>query len=311
MIDAPPAIHYTLEDCRAECSGEAVVLLNGGMMSGIAWEPVAQALAQHYRVLRLDFRGQLLSPSQAVPHAPADRPTQELPPDLEGHARDVVWVLDQLGIAKAHVVGTSFGALVGLALAAEHPDRVASLVAMNATARMSPEMVAGTRRLRELAREAAAGGDGGKIVDVVVPATYSPEWIAANQALLTQRRALVAAFPRTWFTDLDGILAALEHTDPSRFLGRIRAPSAVVGAEKDLTFPIANSEELARGIAGAKLRVVAGAPHGFVLERPAEAAALILELLAELGAGRKPGGGSRPEARPLPPGSEVAGASTP
>lgn len=263
MIDAPPAIHYTVEG-----NGETVVLLNGGMMSGFAWEPVAKGLAPHYRVVRLDFRGQLLSPA-------------EPPADLAGHAADVISVLDRLKIDRAHLVGTSFGALVALVAAAEHPDRVLSLVALTATARLSPEMVAGTRALRVMAREAAMGGDGGKILDTIAPATYSKEWLAANAAAMTVRRAQVAALPKTWFTGLDGLLGALEVAEVARYLGRIRCPTAVVGAEGDLTFPPANSEELARLIPGATLKIVAGASHGFVLEKSEEAIALLEEILPE------------------------------
>lgn len=266
MIDAPPppAIHYTVEGDR-----EAVVLLNGGMMSGFAWEAVAMALASSYRVVRLDFRGQLMSPA-------------EPPPDLAGHAADVIAVLDRLHIERAHLVGTSFGALVGLVAAAEHPDRVLSLVAMTATARLSPQMIESTRVLRTMAREAASGGDGGKILDTIVPATYSKEWIAANAAALSIRRAQVAALPKTWFTGLDGLLGALERADPASYLTRIRCPTAVVGAEKDLTFPLPNSEELARSISGSILKVVPGASHGLVLERSEETIALLKELLPEL-----------------------------
>lgn len=264
MIEAPPAIHYTVEG-----TGDAVVLLNGGMMSGFAWEPIAKALAPGYKVVRLDFRGQLLSPA-------------EPPPDLAGHAADVIHVLDQLKIDRAHFVGTSFGALVGLVAAAEHPERVRSLVAFTATARLSPEMVAGTRALRVMAREAVAGGDGGKILDTIAPATYSKEWIAANSAALTIRRAQVAALPKTWFSGLDGLLGALEIAEPARYLSRIRCPTAVVGADGDQTFPPANSEELARLIPGATLRIVPGASHGFVLEKSDVAIALLNEILPEL-----------------------------
>lgn len=264
MIDAPPAIHYTIEG-----SGETIVLLNGGLMSAFAWEPVAKTLTSSYRVVRLDFRGQLMSPAPG-------------PLDLAGHAADVVDLLDRLHIERAHLVGTSFGALVGLVLAAEHPDRVASLVAITATARLSPEMIAGTRALRALAQEAVAGGDGGKVLDAVVPATYSPEWIEANRTPLTFRRAQVAGLPKSWFAGLDRLLAALEKADPALLLARIRCPVVVVGAEKDRTFPLANSEELARSIAGATLRVVPGAPHGFVVEWPDATGALLREILPPL-----------------------------
>lgn len=270
MLDAPPAIHYTVDGPQ---EAQAVVLLNGGMMSGFAWEPIAKDLALTFRVVRLDFRGQLMSPKQ-------EGTGPELPVDLEGHARDVVSVLDRLSIDRAHVVGTSFGAMVGLALAAEHPERVRSLIAMTATARLSPEMVAGTRALRTLAQETLAGGDGGKVLDAIVPGTYSPEWIAANAQVLAVRRLQVAALPKAWYSGLDALLAVIEKAEPRRYLARIRCPTAIVAAEKDLTFPLANSEELARGISGAVLKVIPGAPHGVALERPAESLAVVRELLA-------------------------------
>lgn len=267
-MDAPPAIYHQVEGPE---TGEPVVLLNGGLMSAFAWEPVAGALRDTYRLVRLDFRGQLMSLAAGAP-----------PPDLSGHAADVVAVLDKLGIERAHVVGTSFGALVGLTLAAEHPERVRSLVAMTATARLSTAGVEGTRRLRLLAREAAAGGDGGKLLDTIVPTTYSPEWIAANAEVLKTRRAQVAGLPAAWFTGIDGLLASLEIADPSPILAKIKCPTTIVEAERDITFPPPSSAELVAGIAGAKLVKVPGASHGMVLEMPAETAKIIREAIAGL-----------------------------
>ena len=97
-------------------SGATVLLLNGGMMSISAWDEAAAALAPKYRVVRCDFRGQFLTPE--LP-----------PPELAAHVDDVTALLDHLGLARVHVVGTSFGGEVGLLLAARHPERVASLVA--------------------------------------------------------------------------------------------------------------------------------------------------------------------------------------
>src|SRR5689334_9975303 len=107
---------------RVDGSGEpTVVLLNGGMMSTFHWEAVAAKLvALGHRVVRLDLRGQLMSPGPAAP-------------DLAAHADDVAALLGELADGPVVVAGTSFGALVGLVLAANHPERVASLVAMNAT----------------------------------------------------------------------------------------------------------------------------------------------------------------------------------
>ena len=98
-------------------AGDPLVLLNGIAMTAVSWEVVARPLAKHYRVIRCDFRGQLITP---VP-----------PPDnFADHADDVTALLDYLRIEKAHIVGTSFGGVVGTLVAARHPDRVRSLLSV-------------------------------------------------------------------------------------------------------------------------------------------------------------------------------------
>ena len=63
------------------------------------FEPVADRFAGEWRVLALDFRGRGLS-------APDPDPSRYMPPV---YARDVLKLLDQLGIADAVFVGTSLG----------------------------------------------------------------------------------------------------------------------------------------------------------------------------------------------------------
>jgi len=250
---------------RLDGDGEpAVVLLNGGMMSTLHWEPVAvELVGLGHRVVRLDLRGQMMSPGPAAP-------------DLAAHAADVAALLGELGIDQAVVAGTSFGALVALELAASHPHLVSSLVAMNATARLSDEMLAATRQLEAYAREAAAGtGDPGRILDILVPGTYSEAWIEANRETLPLRRAQMTALPSSYYAGMADVLAALARLDLSTVLPRIAMPVHVVAAQFDRTFPLAFSQELATAIPHARLQVIAGAPHGFVIEQPQAAARLI------------------------------------
>ena len=243
-------------------SGAPLVLLNGGLMTIAAWDGYAAALSPQFQVVRCDFRGQLLSPGDP-------------PPTVAGHAGDLVQLFDALGIGAAHVVGASFGALVGLTLAADAPSRVRTVVAITATDRMTPAMDAGSMKVREACQEALAGGDGGKIVDWINPATWSPEFLAANSAFLAARRQAVASLPAAYFQGLDALVASIVGLDLRPLLPRITAPTLIVGGERDLTFPVEHSRALSGAIPGARLEIVPKGPHGLVLEHAAEVIALV------------------------------------
>jgi pimeloyl-ACP methyl ester carboxylesterase len=100
--------------------GEAVVLLHGFALSAeVNWglTGLLDSLPQEYRMLALDQRG----------HGRSDKPHEPEDYGLE-FVEDVVRLLDALEIEKAHIVGYSMGGSLALRLAADHPDRVRSVV---------------------------------------------------------------------------------------------------------------------------------------------------------------------------------------
>ncbi len=75
-------------------------------------------MAAQFRLVLIDLRG----------HGKSDKPHDAAAYLISEQIADVVAVLDQLGIASAHVCGFSQGALVAVRLGAEHPARVRSLL---------------------------------------------------------------------------------------------------------------------------------------------------------------------------------------
>ncbi|HEX5719108.1 MAG TPA: alpha/beta fold hydrolase [Thermoanaerobaculia bacterium] len=251
---------------RIDGEGEPVLLLNGGMMTLGAWDPIAVALASRFQVVRCDFRGQLLSPGEPEP-------------SLEAHVRDLMELLVGLDLGRVHVVGTSYGGLVGLLFAALHPEHMASLTVIAATGRITPEFWESTAKCRELALEAAAGGDGGRVLEYILPETYTPEYREEQAKALEFHRRWVAALPVVWFRGVAAILASVEGVDLTPRLGDIRCPALILAGERDLMFPPEQSRALAEAIPGARLEIVPGAPHGMVVENPDVTARLLLDFL--------------------------------
>jgi len=99
-----------------EHDGDPVLLLHFGGANLMAFEAAVPFFQGQYRLILVDLRG----------HGKSDKP--ETGYHIVDMARDLVGLLDQLGLERAHVVGSSLGAEVGLSMAANHPQRVASLI---------------------------------------------------------------------------------------------------------------------------------------------------------------------------------------
>lgn len=251
---------------QCDGAGEPLILLNGIAMSAASWEVVARPLARHYRVIRCDFRGQLMTPSPP-------------PIGVFEHADDVVAVLDDLGVASVHVVGTSFGGVVGTLVAARHPGRVRSLTTIASADGFDEEMAGEIERWRQGCVDALEGLDRGHLSDILEPVVYSPAWVAAHQAERAQRREQIAALPDTWFEGLIGLLDSAHSLRLRDELQSVRCPTMVVAAELDSFVPLERARGLAEAIDGASFTVIDGAGHAVVVERPRRVVDLCLEFL--------------------------------
>lgn len=252
---------------RLEGEGEPLLILNGGLMTYAAWQPVSSQLAGGYRLVLNDLRGQLLSPGKA-------------PPNLVENVGDLEALLDHLGIESTHVLGTSYGGEIGLFFAALRPERVRSLIAVTVADYATESIWLGVEDLRLLVEEALAGGDKGRLHDRVVEEVYSAEYRSKNAEELAKRREQVASLPESWFEGLMGILAATENLDVRPYLPAIRCPTLIVIAGEDQVFPRERSKALAAAIHGAEVRIHETSGHALVAEEPLWLAEASLEFLA-------------------------------
>jgi aminoacrylate hydrolase len=213
-------------------NGEAVILSAGLGGSGEYWRPQVEALAKRWRVILYDHRG-------------TARSDRKLTPDhsVEQMADDVVTVLDGLDVASAHLVGHALGGHIGLALAMKAPERLKSVVAVNAWAKLDPHTARCFDTRLSLLR------DSGR--DAFIKATplflYPAAWMAAHpKRLAEEAKHQSMAFPGVETTEAR--IAAVRAFDVSERLGEIATPVLSLAAEDDLLSPHTAARALADGL---------------------------------------------------------------
>jgi 3-oxoadipate enol-lactonase len=232
-------------------SGPVVVFLNGIAMTIGHWKPVMQAMGGGYRFLCHDCRGQTLSDKPAGPYS------------FDLHAADLAALMDHLGIDKAHVVGTSYGSEVGMAFAADYPERCASLTVIDGVSELDPVLEAACDSWR-----ASAAVDPRVFYKTLMPWTYSSAYLAANKAVLKTREEAMTSFPKAWFDGFIGLCDTFLAIDLTPRLKEIRCPTRVLVGDKDILKHMGFARIIAEGIAGASLGVIEGAGHASVIEMP-------------------------------------------
>lgn len=253
---------------QVDGAGDAVLLLNGELMTMASWEPIAAGLMVSRRVIRCDFRGQLLSPGVA-------------PLTFDEHVRDLEQLLDALDVPVVHVIGTSFGALAALCLASTRPERVRSVIAAQATAYCDAEALARLEDVIGACRVAALGDGGGDVVfDLMSERLFSDAYVNEHAGIFDLRRQAFEGFPSEYYEGMLRMFGIMIAADLRSNLPRVVAPTLVVESSADLMFPAPASSELAQGIRGAEVITLAGATHGILVENPPQLFAVIQEFLA-------------------------------
>ena len=117
-------LNYLLEGPE---DAPVLVLSNSLGTSLEMWEAQASTLRGRYRLLRYDTRGHGRSPAPPGPYAIGDL------------GRDVISLLDKLGIGRPSFCGLSVGGMTGMWLAGEAPERVDRLVLLCTSSMLGPK----------------------------------------------------------------------------------------------------------------------------------------------------------------------------
>jgi len=130
-VDDGVEIHYYLDDYTnpwdEEC--ETILMHHGSGENSKFYIPIAHALARRYRVLRFDARGRGESSAPPEGSTFSGEATDDSPIAAgERCVKDVLSLMDHLGIDKVHWFGVSSGGVIGIPFAVQHPNRLKSLI---------------------------------------------------------------------------------------------------------------------------------------------------------------------------------------
>lgn len=227
-------------------AGVPVILSPGLGGHGAYWMPQVEALAQRYRVILYDHRGTGASSREEL--------------SASYHARhmaeDIALILDGLDYEGAHIVGHAAGAIAGLQLALDQPNRVLSVTSVNGWAYADRYF----KRCFDIRLGVYAAGGAEAYLKAQPVFLYPAEWIADHlEELDAQAEHHAPGFQSE--ANLRARIHALSTFDISQRLDEIGCPVLVVGALDDMLVPVRSSAYLAENLPNAQCRILGWGGH--------------------------------------------------
>ena len=244
-------------------AGFPVILLHAGNADSRMWELQVAEFAKHFDVIRPDHRGFGKS---------------ELPPERWSEIGDVLALMDELHLERAHLVGCSMGGAIAMDFALQHAERVSKLVLVGPA-------VGGITffdRYPDLFVEVRAARKSGDVEELT---------LAEMHLLLDgpmRPHGYVKGSVRELFSDMNRIRLATDFNsapdveiDPpaAQRLNEITPAALVVIGEADAPWVVDNVALLMEKLPRARKFVIHDAGHYPNLEHPDEFNRVVLEFL--------------------------------
>jgi 3-oxoadipate enol-lactonase len=245
MINADDGCPINVE-VEGSASAPALMLSSSLGTNLHMWDDQAGEFARHFRLIRYDRRGHGKS---GVPQGPYS---------MERFGRDVIAVLDALGVKKTSWCGLSMGGMVGQWLGANAPDRIEKLVLSN-THYYYADKTPWDDRIKTVREKGLAS-----MVDANMQRWFTDGFRSRAPDVMARMKEMFVA------TDPKGYIAcceAIRDMDFRESNPRITAPTLVIVGARDAATPPAAGEAIAKQIKGAKVMSL-DAAHISNMEQP-------------------------------------------
>ncbi len=209
-----------------------VLVLSNSLGTNLSiWDRQVQRWSRDFRVLRYDGRGH---GGSSVPPGPYS---------IEMMGKDLLGLLDGLGIVKAHLCGLSMGGCIALWLGIHAGDRIERLILSNTAARIGTPEVWATRAQAVLQDGMAA----------VIPATLE-RWLSVyfRQRAPEQVKAIETMLTAMSSQGYAACCAAIGEMDQRDQVDAVGVPTLVIVGSADTATPPVDGRFLADRIAGAR-----------------------------------------------------------
>ena len=236
-------IHVEMEGAQ----GAPVLMLSNSLGTTLhMWDSQVAPFTKHFRLVRYDRRG----------HGQSGAPKGPYTMELLG--RDVLAILDALGIEKVNWCGLSMGGMVGQWLGANAPSRVNRLVLTNTSSYFADKAMWNDRLalVREKGLEAFAAAN--------MERWFTKAFRERAPEVVGRTKEMFAATP------LEGYLAcaaAVRDMDHRELLPHITAPTLVIAGKHDPATPPEANEYISKHIPGAQITML-DAAHMSNIEQP-------------------------------------------
>lgn len=260
--------------------GHPLLLIHTMLTNHNYWDEQFGEFAKQYRVIRYDVRG--FGQSKISKEAFSD-------------TRDIVQLLDFLGIEKTYILGLSMGGEIAMQFVLEHPKRVDALMVSGVSLEGYEYSVEGTQEFEpkwmafiEHIQKHDFAGARERFLEFAVDSPVG----RADERVRDRARALMQDYTFPHFFPPDEVVTAAEaasaesqatHVPVIQRLKEIQVPTLVMAGgyePKDVQNIV---DVLVRDIPHAKKAVIPAAGHFVSLEKPAEFNRVVLDFLADLG----------------------------
>ncbi|WP_328995838.1 3-oxoadipate enol-lactonase [Kribbella sp. NBC_01245] len=233
-----------------------VVLLGSALgTTHLLWQAQVDALAGRFRVVAFDHLGHGASP---VPHGPYS---------MADLGREVLALLDHLGVEQASYAGISIGGMVGLWLAENAPERFKSFAILCAPALPGGGPQMWTDRADLVRREGAQA-----VADAAIGRWFLPAFATANPGLVAAVRHQVVNTPAEGYAACS---EAIRDMDLTGGLASIDVPTLLIAADQDESVPVDAVRAVADQIPGAKFELIENSAHLVNLAHPEHVTTLL------------------------------------
>jgi pimeloyl-ACP methyl ester carboxylesterase len=246
--------------------GKEILCIHGLTANSRFWDCLASALSPRHKIIAMDLRGRGLS----------DKPPTGY--SIDDHCKDVLAVMDDLGLDRPVLMGHSLGAFISLAFAAQYPNRVDRLILVDGGGKLTGDQMA-----KVFAGIKPSLDRLGQIfpsfeiyLSLMKQAPYLQPWNSYMETYFRYEieEAQGGIRSRVHPKHIEEEAKNLEKVDSREFYKKVKVPTLILRATKgmlaedDLLLPEGVVEQMVREIPNAKRVDVEGANHYSILFQP-------------------------------------------